>query len=74
MPIRGELTGLYPDHFLDVASLGWGRTLTNGLGVLVAFVLVSLLLLLAQRWQTLRTPGAHAAEHRQAPDGAARRR
>lgn len=55
MLIRGELTGLYPYHFLDVGSLGYGRTLTNGLGVLVGFVLVSLLLLLAGRWQRPRT-------------------
>lgn len=74
MLIRGELTGLYPYHFLDVGSLGYGRTLTNGLGVLVGFVLVSLLLLLAGRWQRPLTAGADSAQQRHAADGARRRR
>ena len=74
MLIRGELTGLYPYHFLDVGSLGYGRTLTNGLGVLVGFVLVSLLLLLAGRWQRSLTAGEDPAQQRHAADGATRRR
>lgn len=51
MLIRGELTALYPYHFLDVGALGYGRTLTNGLGVLLVFVLASVLLLVAARAQ-----------------------
>jgi len=74
MLIRGELTGLHPYHFLDVGLLGYGRTLMNGLGVLVGFVLVSLLLLLAGRWQTSLTAGADSAQQQHAADGASRRR
>jgi hypothetical protein len=51
MLIRGELTGLYPYHFLDVGALGYGTTLTNGLGVLLGFVLVSLIFLVASLLQ-----------------------
>lgn len=58
MLIRGELTGLYPYPFLDVGSLGYGRTLTNGLGMLAGFALASLLLLLVGRWQKPLTAGA----------------
>lgn len=57
--IRGELTGLYPYHFLDVGALGYGRTLANGLGLLFAFVLVSLCLLAAAHLQ--RVLGTDAA-------------
>lgn len=66
MLIRGELTGLYPYHFLDVGALGYGKTLTNGLGVLLGFVLVSLLLLVASHFQgspvtkAMRGGGRHA--------------
>lgn len=71
--VRGELTGLYPYHFLDVGSLGYGRTLMNGLGVLVAFVLLSLLLLLAGRWQSPLTAGSDTAQQQHPADGASRR-
>jgi len=46
----------------------------NGLGVLVGFVLVSLLLLLAGRWQTSLTAGADSAQQQHAAAGASRRR
>ncbi len=49
--IRGELTGLYPYHFLDVSALGYGRTLANGLALLLGFGLVSLCLLATARLQ-----------------------
>ncbi len=74
MLIRGELTGHYPYHFLDVTSLGYPGTLTNALGVLAGFLLVSLLLLLAGRWQKPITAGADSAQHQHAADGTARRR
>lgn len=67
MLIRGELTGLYPYHFLDAGSLGWDRTLTNGLGVLAAFVLASLVLVLAGRWQTPIDTGGELGRPRHAP-------
>jgi hypothetical protein len=49
MLIRGELTGLYPYHFIDVGALGYGRTLANALFVLVGFVGIALLLLVVGR-------------------------
>jgi hypothetical protein len=75
MLIRGELTGLYPYHFLDVGTLGYGKTLANGLGVLLGFVLVSLLFLVASLLQVSAghkgnargcvsdVATAHAAQH-----------
>lgn len=36
--LRGELIGLYPYHFIDAASIGYGRTLLNAVGLLVLFV------------------------------------
>ena len=50
MLIRGELTGLYPYHFLDVGTLGYEKMLANGLDILIGFILVSLLLLIAARF------------------------
>lgn len=74
MLIRGELTGLYPYHFLDVGSIGYGRTLRNGLGILAGFAVVSLLLVLLGRWQKPLGAGADSAQQQPAADGAARRR
>ncbi len=51
MLIRGKLTGLYPYPFLDAGALGYGKTLANGLGLLLGFIFVSLLLLVAARLQ-----------------------
>lgn len=58
MLVRGELTGLYPYHFLDVGALGYGQVLANGLGMLLGFVLMSSLLLVAARLQQTLGPGA----------------
>lgn len=74
MLIRGELTGHYPYHFLDVGSIGYGRALRNGLGILAGFALVSLLLVLLGRWQKPLGAGADSAQHQHPADGAARRR
>ncbi len=62
MLIRGELIGHYPYHFLDVAALGYGKTFVNGLGVLLGFILVSVLLLVAARLQRALGPVDAARE------------
>lgn len=74
MLIRGELTGLYPYYFLDVGSLGYGRTVTNGLGMLAGFALVSLLLVLLGRRQTPLGARADSAQQQHPADGAPRHR
>ncbi len=51
MLIRGQLTGNYPYHFLDAGAIGYARTLANALGVLLAFAVLSVLLLVAGRLQ-----------------------
>lgn len=38
--IRGAVLGSYPYHFIDVASLGYVQVSINGLGLLVAFLLL----------------------------------
>lgn len=40
--LRGEVTGLYPYPFVDVAELGYPTTIVNALGFLLLFVVVSL--------------------------------
>lgn len=35
---RGAVEGVYPYPFIDVASIGWGRTLANSAGIAVGFV------------------------------------
>ena len=69
MLIRGELTGLYPYHFLDVSSLGYGTTFINGLWVLAGFALVSLLLLLVGRLQRPLGEDADPVQQRHPADG-----
>lgn len=36
--LRGELIGMYPYHFIDAGSIGYGRTMLNAVGLLVLFV------------------------------------
>lgn len=40
--IRGELTGMYPYYFIDVAKLGFAKVLANSIAMLVAFLLVGM--------------------------------
>lgn len=40
--IRGELTGMYPYYFIDVAKIGFAQVLANSAAMLVAFVLVGM--------------------------------
>jgi hypothetical protein len=41
--IRGSFAGYYPYPFIDVNQLGYRKVFLNGLGILVAFLLVSIL-------------------------------
>jgi len=36
--LRGELIDTYPYHFIDAASIGYGRTMLNAVGLLVLFI------------------------------------
>ncbi|MCP5340232.1 MAG: Pr6Pr family membrane protein [Sinobacteraceae bacterium] len=47
--LRGQLTGLYPYPFLDVAALGLGHTLLNALGLVVGYAVIALGLLAVAR-------------------------
>ena len=40
--IRGELTGMYPYYFIDVAELGFAKVLANSAAMLVVFLLVGM--------------------------------
>jgi hypothetical protein len=48
--IRGLLAGYYPYPFLDVKQLGYNRVFLNSLGILVAFLLVSILFIAIDRF------------------------
>lgn len=41
--VRGELTGSYPYHFVDISDLGYSQALLNGVTLIFAFFLLSLL-------------------------------
>ena len=40
--IRGELTGMYPYYFIDVAELGFAKVLANSAAMLVVFLMVGM--------------------------------
>ena len=40
--IRGELSGMYPYYFIDVAKIGFAKVLANSAAMLVAFLLVGM--------------------------------
>lgn len=48
---RGNMIGLYQYPFIDIAALGYAQVFINALGILVGFVLVSLLLVGLNRWR-----------------------
>ena len=48
--IRGLSAGYYPYPFLDVKQLGYNKVFLNSLGVLVAFLLVSILFIAINRF------------------------
>jgi hypothetical protein len=47
--IRGGIGGSYPYPFIDVAALGYGRTMINSLGLLVVFIALGLLFVALSR-------------------------
>jgi hypothetical protein len=42
--IRGRILGSYPYAFIDAANIGYTQTLINGVGLLLAFIAIGLLL------------------------------
>jgi hypothetical protein len=54
--LRGAVTGLYPYPFIDVSALGYGVVVVNGLGLLVAFLVVAALLVAGARRSGARVP------------------
>ncbi|WP_446730969.1 Pr6Pr family membrane protein [Pseudomonas sp. CFBP 13710] len=48
--LRGQSIGVYPYPFLDVSKLGMGQVWLNALGVLMAFLGCSVLVLAVDRW------------------------
>jgi hypothetical protein len=51
---RGEIIGTYPYPFIDVAAIGYTQTLRNALGLLLAFMVLGLALVLVDRTKRLR--------------------
>jgi hypothetical protein len=54
--VSGAFTHFYPYPFIDVADLGYRRSLANGLGILLVFVLFSLLLVGIGKWAGRKEP------------------
>jgi hypothetical protein len=42
--VRGRILGSYPYTFIDAGHLGYGQTLINGVGLLLAFIMIGLIL------------------------------
>ncbi|MDD1015843.1 Pr6Pr family membrane protein [Pseudomonas rubra] len=49
--LRGQVIGVYPYPFIDVAELGYARVVLNALAILLGFVTIGLLLLGLDHWQ-----------------------
>lgn len=47
--VRGAISGLYPYHFIDVTTLGYGVAIANACGVLLGFVAVAVVLVWVAR-------------------------
>ncbi len=54
--IRGTLTGLYPYPFIDVNTLGYGKTLANAATMLAAYTVIALMLIGVGRLQRRHAP------------------
>lgn len=52
--LRGHLLGAYAYPFIDVAQLGYPQVFINAGGILVGFVLIALLVIGLDRWNTRR--------------------
>ena len=48
---RGPFVNSYPYPFIDVITLGYGQTLLNALAMMLAFYLLSMLLVAATKWR-----------------------
>jgi hypothetical protein len=53
--IRGRIIGSYPYGFIDAGRIGYEKTLINGVGLLMAFILIGLLLVGLGRIDPRRT-------------------
>lgn len=53
--LRGHLLGAYAYPFIDVALLGYPQVFVNAGGILVGFVLIALLVIGVDRWQSVRS-------------------
>lgn len=42
--VRGEISGVYAYHFIDVGFIGYGRALVNAAGALLAFAVIAAVL------------------------------
>ena len=51
---RGEIIDRYPYPFIDVAAIGFAQTLRNALGLLLAFIVLGVALVLVDRAKRLR--------------------
>lgn len=50
--IRGNFSGFYPYPFIDVTALGYSKVFTNIAGMLIAFLVISLLLVSVSKLST----------------------
>jgi len=66
--VRGSIDGRYPYPFIDVAALGYGRTLLNSLTLLIAYFLAGFALVAFGRAMARRR-GARGPLGQQAPNG-----
>ena len=55
--IVGAMIGLYPYPFIDLAALGWVRTLVNAIGVLFVFLVLGGVILTLDDLLGRRKPG-----------------
>jgi hypothetical protein len=53
--MRGSFTGYYPYPFIDVTQLGYGKVFVNSCGMLIVFLLVSILFAAIARFK--KNPG-----------------
>lgn len=53
--LRGHLLGAYAYPFIDVALLGYPQVFVNAGGILLGFVLMALLVIGIDRWQSARS-------------------
>ena len=59
--VHGAVAGWYPYPFIDAAKLGYLKVIANMAGLSCAFVVVTLLLVLADRWIAAHRLRAHRA-------------